>query len=197
MAISRRLPAPLLIGLRLIARRPRRALLSAASTAVTVMGIVAVLATHHAGDVVAQRFDWFHGLADPVTGRVSQVMAVLTIVLVAMAAVNAIITGWATAVDAQRPAALSRALGGTARQVSAGLSLAQVLPALPGALLGIPLGVALFAAASGAGQVLVPPASWLAAVVAGTLAAVAILTAVPARLLARQPASLVLRAEAR
>jgi hypothetical protein len=197
MAISRRLPAPLLIGLRLIARRPRRALLSSASTAVTVMGVVAVLATHHAGDVAAQRFDWFHGLADPVTGRVSQVMAVLTVVLIAMAAVNAIITGWATAVDARQPSALSRALGGTARQVSAGLSLAQVLPALPGALLGIPLGVALFAAASGAGQVFVPPASWLAAVVAGTLAAVAILTAVPARLLARQPASLVLRAEAR
>ena len=38
IAISARLPVPLLLGLRLVARRPRRALLSAASIAVTVTG---------------------------------------------------------------------------------------------------------------------------------------------------------------
>jgi putative ABC transport system permease protein len=100
IAISRRLPVPLLIGLRVIARRPRRAVLTAASTAITVMGIVAVMAAHHADDVVTSRLDWFAGLSDPVTGRVNQVMAVLTVALVTLAAVNAIITGWATAVDA-------------------------------------------------------------------------------------------------
>ena len=41
--ISRRLPVPLLLGLRLVARRPRRALLATFSTAVTTMGIVALL----------------------------------------------------------------------------------------------------------------------------------------------------------
>jgi putative ABC transport system permease protein len=44
ISLSRRLPVPLQFGLRLVARRPRRALLSAASIAVTVAGIVAVLA---------------------------------------------------------------------------------------------------------------------------------------------------------
>ena len=39
-----RLPVPLLLGLRMAARRPRRAVLGAASIAVTVTGIVAVLA---------------------------------------------------------------------------------------------------------------------------------------------------------
>ena len=43
VAISGRLPVPLLLGLRQLVRRPRRALLNAASVAVTVTGIVAVL----------------------------------------------------------------------------------------------------------------------------------------------------------
>ena len=65
IAISAWLPVPLLIGLRLVARRPRRAFLSAASTAITVTGIVAVLAAHHANDVADRRFDWFAGLTRP------------------------------------------------------------------------------------------------------------------------------------
>ena len=181
IAISAWLPVPLLIGLRLVARRPRRAFLSAASTAITVTGIVAVLAAHHANDVADRRFDWFAGLTDPVARRVSQVMAVLTVIVVCLAAVNAIVTGWATALDARHPSALSRALGGTARQVTAGLSVAQVLPALPGALIGVPLGIELFHVANSGGILSVPPDSWLAAVVLGTLAAVGLLTAVPAR----------------
>ena len=44
--VSRKLPVPALFGLRLIARRPRRALLSAANIAVTVTGIVTVIAFH-------------------------------------------------------------------------------------------------------------------------------------------------------
>jgi putative ABC transport system permease protein len=195
IAISAWLPAPLLIGLRLIARRQRRALLSAASTAITVMGVVAVMAAHHAYDVVAGRSDWFAGLPDPVSGRVSQVMAVLTVVLVALAAVNVVITGWATAVESRQPSALSRALGGTARQVSTGLSVAQVVPALPGALVGIPLGVLLFALANGTGQVVIPPAWWLAGLVVGTLAAVAVLTFIPSRMAARTAVAPILQAE--
>ena len=195
IAISAWLPVPMLIGLRLIARRPRRAFLSAAGTAVTVTGIVAVLAAHHANDVTDRRFDWFAGLADPVAGRVSRVMAVLTVIVVCLAAVNAIAAGWATALDARQPSALSRALGGTARQVSVGLSMAQVLPTLPGALIGVPLGIELFHVANGGGIMSVPPAPWLAAVILGTLAAVALLTAVPARLGARGPVAGILKAE--
>jgi hypothetical protein len=190
IAISARLPAPLLIGLRIIARRPRRAALAAAST---VTGIVAVMAAHRGYDVASGRFDWFAGLSDPVSGRVSQVMAVLTVVLVTLAAVNAVITGWSTAMEARQSLALMRALGGTPQQVSAGLAAAQVLPALPGAIIGIPLGIALFAVANGTGGLTVPPLAWLVGVVVGTVAVVAALTAVPASLGARQPAAPVLR----
>lgn len=194
--LSAWLPIPLLIGMRLVARRPRRAVLSAASAAITVTGIVAVLAAHHASNVAIGRFDWFAGLADPVAGRVNQVMGVLTVVLVALAAVNVIITGWATALDARQPTAVSRALGGTARQVSVGLSAAQMLSTLPGALVGIPLGIALFAVANGSGQMFVPPLPWLAGVVVGVLVAVAVLTALPASLISSQSAALILRSEA-
>ncbi|MGD0553788.1 MAG: FtsX-like permease family protein [Streptosporangiaceae bacterium] len=189
------LPVPLLIGLRLIARRPRRAVLGAASTAVMVTGIVSVLAYHHA---VARPgpVNWFSGLNDPVTGRVSQVMTVLTVVLVALAAVNAVVTGWATALDARQPSALARALGGTPRQVTVGLAAAQVLPALPGAVIGIPLGIALFTVVNSAGVVSVPPASWLAAVVLGALVAVGALTAVPASIGAHQPVAPILQSDA-
>jgi hypothetical protein len=196
IAIAARLPVPLLIALRLIARRPRRAALSAASTAVTVTGVVAVLAARHATNVETGRFDWFAGLNDPVTGRVNQVMAVLTVVLITLAAVNTIVTGWATALDARQPSALTRALGGSPRQVTAGLAAAQVLPALPGALLGIPLGIVLFMVANGAGLVSVPPALWLAGVVLAALVAVAALTAVPASIGARQPAAPILQSGA-
>jgi putative ABC transport system permease protein len=101
-------------------------------------------------------------LASPVSRRVSQVMAVITVVVVTLAAVNVIVTGWATALDARQPSALSRALGGTTRQVSAGLAAAQVLPALPGALLGIPLGIELFALAHCGGVTAPgwPPLCW-------------------------------------
>jgi putative ABC transport system permease protein len=194
IAASAWLPVPLLIGLRLIARRPRRALLSAASTAVTATGVVAVMAAHYAGDVAGgpARFNWFAGLSDPVSARVTQVMGVLTVVVVALAAVNAIVTAWATALDARQQMALARALGGAPRQVSAGLAAAQVLPALPGALVGIPLGIGLFAVANSGGVVSIPPPWWLAAMVLGTLAAVAALTAVPASLGARQPVAPIL-----
>jgi putative ABC transport system permease protein len=194
-AISAWLPSALLIGLRVIARRPRRAVLGAASAAITVTGIVAVIAAHHAADVEAARRDWFAGLSDPVSGRVGQVMNVLTVVLVILMAVNVIVAGWATALDARQPTALARALGATPRQVSSGLCAAQMLPALPGALIGIPLGIALFTVANGAGIVSVPPTTWLLAVVLGTLVVVATLAALPARISARQPVAPILQAE--
>ena len=71
-----------------------------------------------------------------------------------------------------------------------------MLPALPGALLGIPLGIGLFAAVNGAGPGLtVPPAWWLAAAVLGTLVAVAALTTIPATIGARRPAAPILASE--
>jgi hypothetical protein len=66
------------------------------------------------------------------------VLLVITVTLVALAAVNAVFVTWATALDAKHSSALARALGATPRQVSSGLSVAQVLPALAGAALGHP-----------------------------------------------------------
>jgi putative ABC transport system permease protein len=193
IAISARLPVPLLLGLRLVARRPRRAVLSAASIAVTVTGIVAVLAFHTT--VSLRTSGAAHGLANPVADRDEQMLQVITVVLVALAILNAVFTAWATALDAKRASALARALGSTPRQVTAGISAAQVIPALPGALLGVPLGIGLFAAANHAGIVTIPPAWWLTAIVLGTLLAVAVLTSIPARIGARSPVAEILQAE--
>jgi putative ABC transport system permease protein len=112
-------------------------------------------------------------------------LLVITVVLVALAALNLICTTWATVLDARPASAPARALGATPQQVSAALSAAQLLPALLGALLGIPLGIVLFLAAAGGTHVMtVPPGLWMAAAMLGILVAVAGLTAVPARIAA-------------
>jgi putative ABC transport system permease protein len=193
IALAARLPVPLLLGLRLSARRPRRAALSAASIAVTTAGIVAVLAFHATARLA--RYGGTGGLANPVVSRDEQMLTVLTVVLITLAVLNAVCTAWATALDARPSAALARAFGATPQQASAAVSAAQALAALPGALLGIPLGIALFAVASGPGIVTIPPALWLLAAVAGLLAAVAGLAAIPARFAARRPAAAILAAE--
>jgi putative ABC transport system permease protein len=193
IALSRRLPAPLLLGLRLVARRLRRATLSAASFAVTSTGLVAVLAFHTAarqqGMVAAD------GLSDPVYVRDEQILLVVTVVLVALTMLNALCAAWTTTLDARAASALARALGATPGQVNAGIAAAQVLPAVPGALLGIPLGIELFAAASHVRGLVVPPAWWLAAAVLGVLAAAAVLASIPAWADARRPAAEILQAE--
>ena len=193
LAMSRGLPVPLLLGLRLVARRPRRAVLGAANVAITMAGVVAVL-TFHA--TAGQQINGGgSGLSDPVYNRDEQVLLVLTIILLTLAALNAVVTAWTTMLDTRHPAALARALGATPRNVAAGLTAAQLLPAVPGALFGIPLGIGLFAAADHGGLITLPPAWWLAAAVLATLAVVAGLAAVPARVGARRPTAEILQAE--
>jgi putative ABC transport system permease protein len=191
--ISRRMPGPLLLGLRLVARRPRRAVLSAASVAVTATGVVATLAFHTAVHSRAARISGHFG--NPVVQRDEQMLLVITVVLVALTVLNAICAGWATVLDARHASALARALGATPQQVTAGIATAQMLPAVPGALLGVPLGIGLFAVASHGVGVVIPPAGWLAAAVVGTVAAVGVLSAIPARIGARRPVAGVLAAE--
>jgi hypothetical protein len=198
--ISRRLPVPMLFGLRLVARRPRRALLSAASIMITVAGITAVLAFHATvgKEIAAAGLPAAGlpagGLADPVVSRDEQMLLVVTVALVALAALNAIFTAWATALDARRPSAVMRALGASSRQVTSGLAAAQVLSALPGAIAGVPLGIGLFDAVDPIGSA-PPSAAQAAAAVAATLLIVAGLTTVPARIAARQPVTEILQAE--
>jgi putative ABC transport system permease protein len=121
-------------------------------------------------------------------------LTVITVMLVALAALNTLFTTWATVLDARHAAALMQALGARSRQVSSGLVVAQVLCALPGAILGIPLGIGLFEVAVKHGSL--PPVTWLVAAALGTLVAMAALTIVPARIGARQPIAEVLSAEA-
>ena len=192
IAISARLPVPLLLGLRVAARRPRRVALNTASIFVTVTGIVAVLAARAQNSQDAQLV----GGTDPGTVRMNQVLLVITVTLVALAAVNAIFVTWATALDAKHASALARALGATPHQVSTGLSAAQVLPALVGAALGIAGGLALFAALGGGDDGVTGPPLWqLLAVAPITVLVVAALTAIPARLGARRPTAAILQAE--
>jgi putative ABC transport system permease protein len=194
--ISRKLPIPALFGLRLVARRPRRAVLSAANIAVTVTGIVAVIAFHAdvnsklstAGGLTAG------GLSDPVVNRDEQMLTVITIMLVALAVLNALFTTWATVLDARRSSAPMRALGARARQVRSGLVVAQLLSTLPGAIIGIPLGLGLFKAAVQSGNL--PPPLWLVATVIGTLIVMAALTVVPARIGSMQSIVEALQSEA-
>jgi ABC-type lipoprotein release transport system permease subunit len=188
IAISARLPVPLLLGLRVAARRPRRVVLATAGVAITVSGIVAALAAH--ADLVDDAPD--PSQAD----QLNQVLLVITITLVALAAVNAIFITWATALDARHASALTRALGATPQQVSAGLSAAQVLPALTGAILGIPGGIGLIAVVD-PDSTTMPPLWQLLAVVPATVLVVAGLTAIPARIGARRPVAEILQSELR
>ena len=192
IAASRALPVPVLLGVRVIARRPRRAVLTAASIAVTVTGMAAVLAFHATAD---QRLRLAaSGPGNPVYDRDEQMLVVLTVSLVGLAVLNVIVTSWATVLETRRSSALARALGASPRQLGAGLSVAQAIPALPGALLGVPLGIGLFMLANGGGAqaTIIPPAWWLAAAVLGTVAAVLALAAIPASIGGRQPIAPVL-----
>ena len=80
VAMSARLPVPLLLGLRPATRLLRRAALSMASVTVTVSGLVAVLTFHTLADGVVQAYGGGSGLANPVIDRDEQMLTVLTIV---------------------------------------------------------------------------------------------------------------------
>ncbi len=200
---SARLPVPLLLAVRLAARRPRRVLLGSLSIAVTVSGIVAILFAHATLAVSGSRNAAAAanpGLSDvgfiSQTARENQVLLIVTVMLAALAAVNIIFITWATVQEYRHAAAITRALGATAGQLTVGLSAAQVFPALAGALAGLAGGYGLFLAASQGGSVSQPPAWWLVAAVLSTMIAVTGLTSVPARLSTRPPITASLQADA-
>jgi ABC-type lipoprotein release transport system permease subunit len=197
IAISARLPVPLLLALRVAARRPRRLVLGVVSIAITVSGIFValVLNAYLTTQPLAGGYD------DAQVELLRQVLLVVMVILLSLAAVNAIFITWATVLDNRHASALARALGATPREVSAALAAAQVLPALVGAVLGVfPGGLALFAAINaitgGDSDRATLPSPWqLLAVVLATVLVVAALTAVPARLGGRRPVTETLQAE--
>ncbi|MEV4753163.1 FtsX-like permease family protein [Streptosporangium sp. NPDC049248] len=192
-ALSALLPTPLLLGLRLTARRPGRAVLQACSTATTVIAIVALL-TLHAQPERGYGLDGSSVLPNLRGEHDRRLMLAVTVLLIALAVVNTLTFTWTTAMEARANMAVARTLGATPGQISAGLSVAQVLPSLPGAVIGVPLGaglLSLFAARNAVD----PPSSWLFGAALVTLLATAALTALPARLAARRPVAQTLSAE--
>ncbi|MEV1175839.1 FtsX-like permease family protein [Nonomuraea sp. NPDC049784] len=189
ISLSTRLPVPLLLALRVAARRPRRVVLGVVSIAVTVSGIYVLLV-----------LDAFLG-DQPGTGAYTEaqvavlrhVLLVWTVILLSLAAVNAIVLTWATVLDNRHASALARALGATPQEVTAALATAQVLPTLLGAVLGVfPGGWALLAGINtitgGDSDKATLPAPWqLIALVLATVLVVAALTSVPAHLGGRRP----------
>jgi ABC-type lipoprotein release transport system permease subunit len=195
VALSARLPVPLILGLRITGRRPRRTALNVASIAVTASGIVAVLAAQVR--VSSQQPGLGAGLANPVVGQIRQLLLVVTALLAVLAAVNVIFITWATVHDVRVPSALERALGATPEQVTAGLVAAQALPAFAGAVLGIPLGIGLSVVAQhGTTVVTYPSAGGLLAVLAGTVIAVIALTTPAAHASNHRPIAQTLQDEA-
>lgn len=192
-ALSLWLPVPFLLGVQLTARRPFRAILHAAGIATTVTAVTALL-TYYG----QPRHGYYLGsstLSDLQNDQGRNALVAVTAALAILAAVNVIVITWTTALETRRPLAIARTLGATPQQVAAGISLAQLLPALPGALAGIPMGTGLYAINAVGGRMTTPPAWWLLTAAAGIVLAVAALTAIPARMAARKPVAQVLSAE--
>jgi putative ABC transport system permease protein len=188
IAISTRLPAPLLLGLRVAARRPRRSVLNAFSIAVTVTGIVTILSDYDFHQAFSS------AVGNPRIDRIVEMMLIITVMLVGLAAVNLISITWATVLDARHSSALARALGATPQQVTAGLSAVQLLPALPATIVGIPAGIYLCDIFRH-GNLAVPPLGWLLLVLLGTPLAVTALTIIPSRLATHRPVAETLKSE--
>ncbi len=197
IAISARLPVPLLLAVRVAARRPRRVVLGVVSIAITVSGIYVALVLN----AFLNTQPLAGGYDEAQVELLRQVLLVWMAILLFLTAVNAIVITWATVLDNRHSSALARALGATAREVSAALAAAQVLPALVGAILGaFPGGFVLFAAINaitgGNSDRATLPTLWQQlAVVLATVFVVAALTAIPARLGGRRPVTETLQAE--
>jgi ABC-type lipoprotein release transport system permease subunit len=196
IALSARLPIPLLLALRVAARRPRRVVLGVVSIAVTVSGIYVLLALN----TFLENQPGTGAYSEAQVTVLRHVLGVWTVILLALAAVNAIVITWATVLDNRHSSALTRALGATPGEMSTALATAQVLPALIGAVLGVPGGIALFSAINaitgGDSDQATLPSFWqLLALVAGTVLAVTALTAVPARIGGRRPVTKTLQTE--
>lgn len=189
IAISARLPVPLLLALRVAARRPRRVVLAVVSIAVTVSGIYVLLVLNAFLGIQPDA----GGYDENQVETLRHVLLVWTVILLSLAAVNAIVITWATVLDNRHASALARALGATPQEMTVALAVAQVLPALVGAVLGVfPGGWALFAAINaitgGDSDKATLPVPWqLIGLVLATALAVAALSAVPAHLGGRRP----------
>ncbi len=189
IALSARLPVPLLLALRVAARRPRRAVLAVVSIAVTISGIYLLLVLN----AFLSRQPAVRAYSEAQLTVLRHVLLVWTVILLCLAAVNTVVITWTTVLDNRHASAVARALGATPQEVTIALATAQVLPALIGAVLGVfPGGYLLLTAiitiTGGSSDRATLPVPWqLTAVILATVLVVATLTAVPAHLGGRRP----------
>jgi putative ABC transport system permease protein len=183
VALSSKLPASALLGLRLFARRPRRALLTSLSVALAVCGSVVVL---YAQTNLRVEHDSIGGPENPVNAQLHAVMTAMTVLLVVMASVNLLFVTRASAVDARQVIAIARTLGASPADAAIALGTAQIIPAVAGLLLGEVGGSLLFQGLSD-GKRVTPDVAQLIGL--GLLAVIVatLLTAVPARIEAHRP----------
>lgn len=195
IALSAALPVPLLLTLRLIARRTRRTVLTAASLMIAVTMVVAALTVQRSLQTHQSHAAAGFLASSAIYQSANHVLVILSVILGILAAISATFTAWATVIDTQTATALARALGATPRQIGAGHTTAQLLPGLVAACVGIPAGLALYQLAGGNLSDAMPPILWLLAVIPATLIAVAAVTAIPTRIGARRGVAEILRAE--
>jgi putative ABC transport system permease protein len=189
VGLTRRLPAPALLGFRLSVRRPRRAALTALSIAVAVCGTVVVL--YAQASLHAERGN-VGGPTDPQNAQLHTVMTALTVLLTVMATVNLLFVTRANAVDARGVLAVVRALGVSPAEAAAAIGLAQLVPVVVGMIAG-GAGGGLLVHGLSSSHPTTPPWSQLAGLAVATVIAAVALTAVPARLEARRPIAATLR----
>jgi putative ABC transport system permease protein len=169
--------------------------LTAASLTLAVAMVVAALTVQQQLDAHQDHAAAGFFSSSAIYQGANHVLLVLSVTLVILGAVSATFTAWATVIDTRVATALARALGATARQVSAGLTAAQLLPGLAAAIVGLPAGLLLYQLAGGDLNTATLPIWWLLAVIPATLVAVALATAIPARLAASRPVADALRSE--
>jgi putative ABC transport system permease protein len=198
IGLSARLPVPALLGVRLASRRPGRALLCALGMGVSVAMVFVALAMEQgiAGDAARQDEGSFG--VEVAYDKLRLVVYVFTIALIILAAVNALLIAWVTAVDTAATNALARALGATPRQVGMAVALAQSVPAVLAAVIGVPFGLAVYlaAVATGGEDAASSPGPFLVVAAPAILLLTVALTLVPTQLAARQPVLAALRGDA-
>ncbi|GAB2795630.1 FtsX-like permease family protein [Amycolatopsis magusensis] len=192
-SLAGRLPVPLLLGLRLVARRPRRAVLGAASIATSGVAIGAALA------VRAQPVKGYDLGGITLTSlrgdQTDRTVLAVTAALLLLAVINTSVITWSTAQDARRSLAVARAFGATPGQVTGALTVAQLPAALGGAVTGVPLGAGLLWVFTAGPKTVAPPVWWLVTAAAGLALLVAVIATVPAVLDARRPVTPALQAD--
>jgi putative ABC transport system permease protein len=186
--LSSRLPVSLLIGVRIHARRPRRARLVTVNALITTAALAAALTN------LAQNYDPLNlgesTLPDARNERQLHAIFLVAGIACVLALCNTAVSAWTAVLDTRQPLAVARALGATPGQAGIGLAVAQLLPAVPGVAAGIPFGTVLYLFFDGDRYA---PAAWLVGAALGVLLVVTALTAVPAMAAAQRPVANTLR----